>query len=189
MALPVKTSEIMRDGYTALYVDASAMTAATTSPAASGTVEYGTNDLDAGYFAFDGGGTEERVSFKLVMPDNYDLGTVKAKFYWSSATGSTAGDTVEFGISAVAITDDGAMDVAKGTAVTVSDTLLADSGADLQISAATAAMTIGGTPAAGKLVVFEVYRNTDGTDDMTEDAWLFGVLIQYQRTNSAMAAW
>ena len=175
--------------YKTIYIDAGAMVPATTTPAATGTKEYGTNDLDADYFAFDGGASEERVQFKMVMPEDYDLGTVKAKFYWSSATGSTAGDTVEWAIKAVAITNDGALDVAKGTAVTVSDTLLADSGADLQISAASGAMTIGGTPALGKLVVFEVYRNTDGTDDMTEDAWLFGVLIQYQQTATAMSAW
>jgi hypothetical protein len=176
-------------GYKTIYIDAGAMVPATTNPAETGTKEYGTNDLDADYFAFDTGATEERVSFKIVMPEDYDLGTVKAKFYWSSATGSSTSDTVEWGISAVAIDNDGAMDVAKGTAVTVSDALLADNGADLQISAATGAMTIGGTPAAGKLVVFEVYRNTDGTDNMTEDAWLFGVVIQYQRTTTAMAGW
>lgn len=175
--------------YKTIYIDAGAMVPATTSPAATGTKEYGTNDLDADYFAFDAGATEERVQFKMVMPEDYNNGTVKAKFYWSSATGSTAGDTVEWGIKAVAIDNDGAMDAAKGTAVTVSDTLLANDGADLQISEATGAMTIGGTPALGKLVVFEVYRNTDGTDNMTEDAWLFGVLIQYQQTATPMSAW
>jgi hypothetical protein len=175
--------------YSQIYVDAGAMVPCTTNPAEAGTKEYGTNDIDTDYFAFDGGATEERVQFKLVMPEDYDLSTVKAKFYWTSATGSTAGDTVEWGIKAGAITDDGAIDAAMGTAVTVSDTLLADAGADLQISAATGAMTIGGTPALGKLVVFEVYRNTDGSDDMAEDAQLLGVAIQYGQIATAMAAW
>lgn len=175
--------------YRNLYIDADAMVPCTTAGAAAGTKEYGTNDIEFDYFAFDGGATEERIQFKIAMPDEWDKGTVKAKFFWSSAAGSTAGDTVEFGIKAGAISNDDAIDAALGTAVTVSDTLLANDGADMQVSAASAAITVGGTPALGDMVAFEVYRNTDGTDDMTEDAWLFGVQIQFKETTTAVAAW
>jgi len=174
--------------YDEIYVDAGAMVGCTTAGAASGTKEYGTNDVDMDYFAFDGGATEERVQFKLVMPPSWDRDTIKVKFFWTSATGSTAGDTVEWGIKAGALSNDDAIDAALGTAVTVSDVLLANSGGDLQVTAATAAVTVGGTPALGDMVAFEVYRNTDGTDDMTEDAWLLGVQIQYKKTN-AVSAW
>ena len=50
------------------------------------------------------------------------------------------------------------------------------------------ALTIGGTPALGDLIVFEVCRNTDGTGDMAEDAWLLGVLIQY-KVDQTVSAW
>jgi hypothetical protein len=182
-------SDYREISYSTISVDAAAMVPCTTNGAAAGTNEYGTNDIDLDYLAFDGGATEERVQFKTVMPEDWDLGTIKAKFYWSSATGSTTGDTVEWGIKAGALTDSDAIDATLGTAVTVSDALLADNGTDLQISDATGAMTVGGTPALGKMVVFEIYRNIDGTDDMTEDAWLFGVVIQYGQTATAMSAW
>ena len=139
------------------------------------------------YLAFDGA-AEEFAEFQLPMPEKWDRSTVKAKFFWSSATGSTTGDTVEWEILAGALSNDDAIDAALGTAQVISDALLADAGADLQVSGATPAITVGGTPALGDLVHFKVSRNVGGTDDMTEDAWLFGCWIQYKCTN-AVAAW
>lgn len=175
-------------GYDTIYVDAAAMIPSTTSGALQGTKEYGTNDIDIDYFAFDAGATEERVQFKLKMPETWDLGTVKVKFDWTSDTGSTAGDTVEWGVKAGALSNDDAIDAALGTAQVITDTLLADNGTDLQTTGATPALTIGGTPALGDVIVFEVYRNTDGTDDMAEDAWLTGITIQYSLAG-VPAAW
>ena len=174
--------------YDTIYIDAGAMVPCTTNGALQSTHEYPTYDIDIDHYAFDAGGAvEERVQWKLVMPD-WNRGTVKAKFYWSSDTGSTAGDTVEWGIKAGALSDSDAIDAALGTAQVISDVLLANDGADLQVSAATPALTIAGTPALNDLLLFEIYRNTDGVDDMAEDAWLMGVLIQYKKKRYA-ASW
>jgi hypothetical protein len=158
-----------------IFIDSLEMLACTTAPAAAGTKEYDTDKPELRYFAFDSGATKERVQFRKRMPINWTLNKITAKFYWSSAASSTAGDTVEWGIKAVALRNHDAIAAAFGTPQVISDTLLADNGGDMQISPATPALTIGGTPAAGAMACFEVYRNTDGTDDMTEDAWLFGV--------------
>jgi hypothetical protein len=184
----VTIEKLSLNEYDTIYIDAAAMVPCTTNPALQSTHEYGTNDIDSDLFAFDAGATEERVQFKNVMPDNWDRSTIKAKFYWSSDTGSTAGDTVEFGIKAGALSDNDAIDAALGTPQVISDTLLANNGTDLQISPATPAITVGGTPALGDATIFEVYRNTDGVDDMAEDAWLMGVSIQYKKTTN-VAAW
>jgi hypothetical protein len=139
------------------------------------------------YYAFDAT-TEEFVTFDVVMPENWDRGTVKAKFYWSSASGSTATtDTVEWEIGGVAISDNDALDAAITGAQVITDTLLANDGADLQVTSATPAITIAGTPALGDLVTFKISRNVGGTDNMTEDAWLFACLIQYKVANSVTA--
>jgi hypothetical protein len=165
--------------YKTIFIDAAAMIPCTTNGALQGTHEYGTNDNDFDYFAFDAGATKERVQFKRKMPENWDLGTILAKFDWSSDSGSTAGDTCEWGIKAQAIGNNEALDVAFADAgEVISDVLLADDGAKVQTTAKTPAVTVGGTPAAGKMVLFEVWRNTDGTDDMAEDAWLFGTTLQ-----------
>lgn len=173
--------------YKNIFIPAGAMVSTATNGAVYAEKEYATNDINMGYLAFDGA-TEEYAEFQLPMPEDWDRSTIKAKFFWSSATGSTAADTVEWEIAAGALADSDAIDAALGTAQVISDALLADNGTDLQISGATPAITVGGTPALGELVHFKVSRNVGGTDNMTEDAWLFGVWIQYKAAN-AVVSW
>lgn len=173
--------------YDTIFIPASAMTSTATNGAVISTAEYATNDINMDYLLFDGT-TEEYAEFQFPMPEGWDRGTVKAKVFWSSATGSTANDTVEWEIAGGALSNDDAIDAALGTAQVISDTLLADNGTDLQVSGATPAITIGGTPALGDLIHFKISRNVGGTDDMTEDARLFGVWIQY-KVNASVAAW
>lgn len=181
------TGSINSVNYRTIRIDAAAMVPCTTNGAEAGTYEYGTNDIDVDYYAFDDGATEERVQTKLVMPEDWDRSTVKVKFYWANASGASASDTVEWGIKAGALSNDDAIDAALGDPVTISDTLIADG--DLHVTSATGALTVGGTPALGDLIVFEIYRNTDGTDDMAEDAWLLYAVIQYVTSNTAVSAW
>jgi hypothetical protein len=187
--LPVASASVLKTYLGIDYstqIGAGGMIPSTTNGPASATWEYGTNDIDLNILAFDGGAIEERAQFTTIMPADWDRSTVKIKFYWTNASGASAGDTVEWGIKAGAISNGDPIDSTLGTAVTISDTLIAD--AYLQITSATAVMTVGGTPALGDMIQFEVYRNTDGTDDMTEDAWLLSVLIQYKKTN-VVAGW
>ena len=134
--------------------------------------------------------TEEYTIFVHVMPENWNRGTVKAKFYWVPSAGCSAGDVVQWGIQGASVSNDAAWDVAWGSAVTVTDTVTAGVEADLHISAATAAITIGATPALNDIISFRVYRDADdATDTMdAEDAELIGVLIQYTISEEA-AAW
>jgi hypothetical protein len=172
--------------YQTLYIPASAMTPATTNGAAAGTAETSSNKLNMDYLAFDTT-TEEMAHFSVVMPKGWDRGTVKFVFRWTSATGSTAGDTVEWEVAGVAISNDDALDAALGTSQVISDTLLADNGADLQVTGATPALTIGGTPALGDTIHFVISRNVGGTDDMAEDAWLLGATLEYKLTETVTA--
>jgi len=174
--------------YETTYIDASSFIPCTTNGALAGTYEYGTNDINIDYFAFDGGATEERIQFKTIMPEGWDRGVIKAKFLWTSDTGSTTGDTVEWAIKAGVLSDGDVIDTALGTAQVISDILLADDGTNLQLSTATPTITVSGIPTLSDMVVFEVYRNTDGTDDLAEDAWLNGVWVQY-RVNNSVSVW
>jgi hypothetical protein len=179
---------------TTIWVPAIAMVPTTTNGAAAGINEYATNDLMRAYYAFDTT-TEEFVCFDIVMPEGWNRGTIKAKFYWSSASGSSAGDTVEWEMGALAVSNDDALDATLGTAQVITDTVLAGTNGDLHVTSATPAITVGGTPALADMVHFKVSRNVGGTDDMAEDAWLFGVLIQVTETfpdysgTNAIAAW
>jgi len=174
--------------YDWMFIPANAFTPTTTSGAEQTNVEYETNDLQKSYLAFDGG-SAEYADFNIVMPPTWDRGTIKAKVCWAPASGASSGDGVVFGFQGVAVSDDDAIDATLGTAQEVTDTVTAGEDEDLHITDATAAITIGGTPALGDLIHFKLYRDpTDGSDDMTEDALVFGVLIEFASTNT-VAAW
>ena len=174
-------------GYETIYIPAASMTSTATNGATFGTYEYATNDINADFYAFDGT-TEQYVECEFPMPEDWNLGTVKVKVYWSSATGSTAGDTCEWEIQGGAQSNDDAIDAALGTAQVISDVLLANNGADRQLSNVTPAITIGGTPVLADMIHWKISRNVGGTDDMTENAWLSGIWIQYL-ANVSVAAW
>jgi len=178
----------LKGDYTNIPISAGALTPRDTNGAATGTNEYATNDRMLDYFAFDTT-TSEAVQTSFMMPDDWDLGAIKVKLHWSSATGSTTGDTVEWGIRAIASADSDIIDTAFGTPQVISDALTADNGTDVQTTPTTPAITVDGTPALGDLTTFEIYRSVDGTDDMAEDAWLFGISIQYKKLTTAVAVW
>lgn len=172
-----------------IWIPASALIPTDTSGAAIGTNEYATNDIMADYLAFDGA-TEEYAAVNLIMPQGWNRSTIKAKFAWSPGDSAcTAGDKVEWELGGVAISDDDAIDASLGTTQVISDTVLAGKNGDLHISGATPAITIGGTPTLGDLIHLKVSRNVDSAnDDMTEDAWLFGIFLQIT-INTAVTAW
>lgn len=174
--------------YRHMWISAGAMVAAASGSAATGTKDDGTN-VQFDYFAFDGTANED-LWFDWAMPVEWDGGTIKVKFFWIPASGASASDGVTLELSAVAVGDDDAWDAAMGTAVHVDDTVTAGTSGDLHITAATAAITIGGSPTAGELVSFYVQRlATDAADTMAEDLWLRGIMIQYQESATEPSAW
>jgi hypothetical protein len=137
-------------------------------------VETATNDQNFDQLLFDAG-TDEFADALVIVPNNWNNGTVTARFYWTAS--SSSGDVV-WGIQARAFANDDALDTAAGTAQTVTDTLTATN--DMCVTSATSAMTIGGTPAANTPVQFTVYRDANaGGDTLAADARLLGVEILY----------
>lgn len=142
-------------------------------------VEYGTNDIDIYVLDFSTG-VDEYAQVTTVMPDDYDGNTITAQFRWLAPGGS--GDVV-WGLQGIAYVDNDAIDVAWGTAQTVTDTLTAVG--DECVSAETSAITLAGSPTAGCRVQFRVSRKgTDGSDTLGAVARLIGVTIRYTRTTS-----
>ena len=142
--------------------------------AALAQVEYGTNDVDLKTLDFDQS-TDEFAQFTLWMPDTWDGSTITFKAAWTAASGS--GDVI-WGLQGRAYADDDAIDQAWGTAQTVTDTLLATD--DLHYSPVSSALTLAGTPAAGQLVQFRVYRDADAAGDThSADAKLLAIKVYY----------
>lgn len=168
-------SNARQKGKETIWVPATAMVARTTAGAAPGTVESTTNKIMVKTLDFDQT-TPEYAQFSVRMPKSWNEGTVTATFLWSSNIAGT--NAVQWGITAVALSDGDAIDVAFGTAQTVYDSQLGQ--AWLHQSTETGALTIAGTPAAGDVVIFQVFRNAaDGGDTLAGDARLHGVTLFY----------
>jgi hypothetical protein len=111
------------------------------------------------------------------MPSDYNGGTVTAVFYWETSIAS--GDVV-WGMSGRAFNDGEVLDQAFGTVQTVTDS--SNGAGDVNISAATAAITLAGTPAAGSYVQFKAERQGGaGGDTLAGEADLLQVRITYTR--------
>lgn len=158
------------------WIPAGAMVARTTNGAAPGTIETTTNKNMIRTLDFDAS-TAEYAQFSINMPKSWNEGTVTAVFVWSHAA-TTTNFGVAWELAGVAVSDDDAIDVAFGTAQTVTDT--GGTTNDCYITSATSAITIAGTPAANDLVMFQVNRApANGSDTMAIDARLHGVRLMY----------
>jgi len=184
-AVKASNDSVTGRNYRTIYVDAGAMVPTETNGAQAGTEELATNDVMVDYFAFDAS-TDEKVQFKMVMPEQWDNGTIKAKFYWKSSNTDTG--TVAWFIQAVAHADSAVLDTAFGTAVTATADAGSGTDNDLHITAASAAMTVAGSPAEGEMVMFQIYRDVSA-DNYNADAHLLGVNLQYRESATASAAW
>ena len=193
-ALNIVTQNVVRVGvYRTVYIDAAACisnatTAGTISAASFATQEYGapTNRM-IDYYAFSDAATNA-TQFKLAMPMEWDLGTIKVKFFWST-TNAIANQTNVWAIDATAVSEDDPLDGNWGTEQIIRDKVTAAN--DLMLSDATPALTIGGTPAAGDLIWFRVKRLGGHADDAMSNgqAKLLGVYLQFKESTTEPAIW
>lgn len=144
-------------------------------------VSAGSGKPDMLTLDFDAASTEY-AQFALAMPSSWNESTITAKFYWSHAA-TTTNFGVVWGIQAVAMSDDDTQNASYGTVQTVNDT--GGTTDDLYVTAATSAMTVAGSPQAGDLVSFQIYRDqAAGADTMAVDARLHAVVL-FITTNAA----
>lgn len=159
-------------GASNIWIPASALIPKTTSGCGVNSSETTTNDQNYDSADFDAG-ADELADFMLILPNNWNYGTVTFRPYWTADSGS---GTVCWALKGVAYADDDALDTAGGTAQTSTDTLLA--AGDMHVGPASSAITIGGTAAANKPVQFTVYRDVS-EDTLAVDARLLGIEILY----------
>jgi hypothetical protein len=123
--------------------------------------------------------TQKFAHALVVMPSDWNAGTITASFYWTATGVST--NSVVWALEARAYADSDTIDQAYGTPQQIADAHTATA-LQNQNSGATPAITIGGTPAASQLVMFRVKRvPADASDTLAVDAMLIGVMISYTR--------
>lgn len=171
--------------YKTISFNAGGLTPRTTNGATGATFETATNDITLDGFDFDAT-TGEAVQVAFMMPDDWDLGTVKFKYIWTDATTAGTG-VVVWGVRAVAVDNDDPLDATFGAQVDKNDTFLASG--DMH-STTSGDVSIGGSPTIGDLTIFEFIRNAaSGSDTYTEDARLLNVTMQYKTLDTTTAAW
>ena len=118
---------------------------------------------------------DDFAQFSVAMPKSWNLGTITYQVFWTPSTTNT-GNCI-FGLQGVACGDNDTIDVAFGTAITVTDTGLGTV-EDQQVSAESSAVTIAGSPADDQQTYFQLYRDADaGGDTFTGVARVLGVKI------------
>lgn len=157
-------------------IPAGAMTSTTTNGAGDSTVELATNDIMLKTKDFSTS-TREKAQFGLALPKSYNLSTVTFRALWTAASGS---GTAAFSLAGRAFSNDDPLDAAMGTAVTITDTLIAAN--DLHDGGESGAVTIAGTPAAHDWTIFEVAREV-ASDTLGVDAKLIAIIL-YFTTNA-----
>lgn len=161
-------------GKHAISIPAASMISATTNGAASGTLEMTTNKNMFATFDFDATASES-VQFVIAMPSSWNESTLTFVPIWSHATTATNFGVV-WELSAVAVSDTDAGDVAFGTGQTSTDTG-GTTNAFYQ-GPESSAITVAGTPAANDLVMFKLARlPANASDTLAVDARLHAIRL------------
>lgn len=173
--------------YREIWIDAGAMIGSTTNGAATGTYAAvpGATDITQDVYDFDDT-TSESTQFRISMPDAWDRGTVKFKFFFTQAS-ATSGTNV-MSIAGAAVSGGDSFALSLGTAVTITNAVPASTNT-LSI-ATTGALTVGGTPALNDLLIFNIARlPSDAYDTASGDLRLHGVKMQYVESTTEPSTW
>jgi len=168
------TAAVKIAGLETMWVPASAMYGATTNPADAQQVETTAIRPDMKVLDFDAG-TKEYAQFSVAFPKSWNEGTITYQCYWTPSNTNTG--NCLFQLQGVAVGDGDTIDVAYGTAVTVTDAGIGTV-EDQQISPVSSAVTIAGSPAVSEQTYFQLLRLADdGSDTFTGDARVLGIRI------------
>jgi hypothetical protein len=156
-----------------LYIPGGAFTPRASNGCSQITIyENATSKINLDVLYFDSS-VQQFAQFKMVLPRNWNNGTITAKFHWMATSGT--GSAV-WGISGTSLSDGDALTTAFGTRQSVTDAIGATD--TRRATDYTAAVTISGAPADGDLIVFQIDRDpTDAADNLNALAALIGVTL------------
>lgn len=149
-----------------------------TAPAERVQIETTTNKVNMFGLKFDDT-IVESVQFALFLPEDYNGGTITAKFVWSNA--GTVANNVIWRIKGVAYAADQAQDSAFGSAVSVTQTDSTTANL-VKTSASSSAVTIANAGVGRKLQLHVDRFASDAGDTLVGDCTLYGVLITYTKS-------
>jgi len=168
------TAAIKIAGKETMWVPASAMYATTTNPAEAAQVETTALRPDMKVFDF-AAAADDFVQFSVAFPKSWNEGTITYQTFWTPSTTDTG--NCLWGLQGVSVGDGDTIDIAFGTAVTVTDAGIGTV-EDQQVSVESGAVTIAGSPAVDQQTYFQFFRDANaGGDTFTGVARLLGIKI------------
>ena len=165
-----------------VFIPAGAMAPSTSDGATGGTIQFENATHDTMVF---GNTVDTSAEFSVVLPDDWNLGAIKAKVLWTvyDSTKAQAGQYVGFNLGVTASDDGDAISDAPLTENAIADQVLAAN--ELHRTVASGEIVPDGTAAKGAMLHFKLTRDADyagAGSAMPTDAYVLGVLIQFKRT-------
>ena len=170
---------IKQAGKETIWVPAIAMYANSTNGAEAGQVEL-SNGPEIKVLDFDKD-SDEFAQFAVAFPKSWNAGTVTFQAFFTATSTDTG--TTAWGLSAVALADNGDLNTAFGTQVVATAKAHSGTSNDLNVAAESGAVTIAGSPGADEYVFFQISRDVSA-DDLNADARLLGIKLFFT-TNAA----
>ena len=118
--------------------------------------------------------SDEFAQFAVAFPKSWNAGTVTFQAFFTATSTDTG--TTAWGLSAVALADNGDLNTAFGTQVVATAKAHSGTSNDLDVAAESGAVTIAGSPGADEYVFFQVSRDVSA-DDLNADARLLGIKL------------
>ena len=166
------TGAIKIAGKETIWVPASAMYPNTTSGAEAAQVEL-SNGPELKVLDFDKD-SDEFAQFAVAFPKSWNAGTVTFQAFFTATSTDTG--TTAWGLSGVALADNGDLNTAFGTQVVATAKAHSGTSNDLDVAAESGAVTIAGSPGADEYVFFQISRDVSA-DDLNADARLLGIKL------------
>ena len=166
------TGAIKIAGKETIWVPAVAMYPNTTSGAEAAQVEL-SNGPEIKVLDFDKS-SDEFAQFAVAFPKSWNAGTVTFQAFFTATSTDTG--TTAWGLSGVALADNGDLNTAFGTQVVATAKAHSGTSNDLDVAAESGAVTIAGSPGADEYVFFQVSRDVSA-DDLDADARLLGIKL------------
>ena len=118
--------------------------------------------------------SDEFAQFAVAFPKSWNEGTVTFQAFFTAATTNTG--TTAWGLSGVALADDGSLNTSFGTQVVATAKAMSGTSNDLAVTAESGAVTIAGSPSTDEYVFFEIFRDVSA-DSLTADSKLLGIKL------------
>ena len=166
------TGAIKIAGKETIWVPAVAMYPNTTSGAEAAQVEL-SNGPEIKVLDFDKS-SDEFAQFAVAFPKSWNAGTVTFQAFFTATSTNTG--TTAWGLSGVALADNGDLNTAFGTQVVATAKAHSGTSNDLDVAAESGAVTIAGSPSANEYVFFQISRDVSA-DDLDADARLLGIKL------------